>query len=79
MTIVASKQIYAKHYFEAAFDLMSIIDKTGASGSYLVVLRRYRFDNLPSGGLLNIRGRVLSSLRDKMAADLRREKAQAER
>jgi hypothetical protein len=79
MTIVASKQIYAKHYFEAAFDLMSIIDKTGAPGSYLVVLRRYRFDNLPSGGLLNIRGRVLSSLRDKMTADLRREKAQAER
>jgi hypothetical protein len=79
LTIVASKQIYAKHYFEAAFDLMSIIDKTGAPGSYLVVLRRYRFDNLPSGGLLNIRGRVLSSLRDKMTADLRREKAQAER
>jgi hypothetical protein len=82
MTIVASKQIYAKHYFEAALDLMSVIDRegtSGASGSYLVVLRRYRFDNLPSGGLLNIKGRVLSSLREKMLVDLAREKALAER
>ncbi len=80
MTIVASKQIYAKHYFEAAFDLMSVIDKTGPSpGSYLVVVRRYRFDNLPSGGLMNIRGRVLNSLRDRMTDDLNREKARVER
>lgn len=77
MTLVAAKQIYAKHYFEAAFDLTSVIDRTSAgaggaaAGSYLVVLRRYRFDNLPSGGLLNIRGRVLNSLRDKMLEDLR--------
>lgn len=78
MTLVASKQIYAKHYFEGAFDLTSIIDR-GENGSYFVVLRRYRFDNLPSGGLLNIKGRVINSLRDKMKADLEREKAQAER
>lgn len=80
LTILASKQIYAKHYFEAAFDLMSVIDKTGPSpGSYLVVVRRYRFDNLPSGGLLNIRSRVLNSLRDRMTDDLNREKARVER
>lgn len=78
MTLVATKQIYAKHYFEAAFDIMSVIDR-GSSGSYLVVLRRYRFDNLPSGGLLNIKERVVNSLRDNMTADLKRQKAQAER
>jgi hypothetical protein len=81
MTLVAVKQIYAKHYFEGAFDLLSVIDKDpagGAAGSYVIVLRRYRFDNLPSGGLLNIRGRVLNSLREKMTADLAREKARAE-
>jgi hypothetical protein len=81
MTLVAVKQIYAKHYFEGAFDLLSVIDRDpagGTPGSYLIVLRRYRFDNLPSGGLLNIRGRVLNSLRDKMTADLAREKARAE-
>jgi len=78
MTLAATKQIYAKHYFEAAFDLMSVIDREGARGSYVIVLRRYRFDNLPSGGLLNIKGRVLNSLKEKMGVDLRREKAQAE-
>jgi hypothetical protein len=79
MTIVATKQIYAKHYFEAGFDLMSVVERTTPSaGSYILVMRRYRFDNLPSGGLLNIKGRVLNSLRDKMVADLKRERASAE-
>jgi hypothetical protein len=79
MSILASKQIYAKHYFEAGFDLTSVVERTNAAaGSYLIVLRRYRFDNLPSGGLLNIKGRVLNSLRDKMIADLKRERAASE-
>jgi hypothetical protein len=79
MTLVASKQIYANHYFEAAFDLMSVIERAGSAsnavsgGSYLMVLRRYRFDNLPSGGLLNIRGRAIRALREQMLADLARE------
>ena len=80
MTLVASKQIYANHYFEAAFDLTSVIDRAdGERGSYLLVLRRFRFDNLPKGGILNIRGKVIGSLRDQMLADLQREKAAAER
>ena len=82
MTLVASKQIYANHYFEAAFDLTSVIDRdpaAGQHGSYLVVLRRFRFDNLPKGGILNIRGKVTGSLRDQMLADLQREKAAAEK
>ena len=51
---------------------------TNAPGMYLIVLRRFRFDNLPSGGLLNIRGKVIGSLRDQMLADLVREKGVAE-
>jgi hypothetical protein len=80
-TLAAAKQIYANHYFEAAFDLMTVVDRPSADGSrglYLIVLRRFRFDNLPSGGLLNIRGRVVGSLRDQMLGDLVREKATAE-
>ena len=80
-TLAAAKQIYASHYFEAAFDLTTILDRPkpdGSSGLYLIVLRRFRFDNLPSGGLLNIRGKVVSSLRDQMVTDLTREKAAAE-
>jgi hypothetical protein len=80
-TLAAAKQIYANHYFEAAFDLMTVVDRPKADGSrglYLIVLRRFRFDNLPSGGLLNIRGKVVGSLRDQMLGDLAREKATAE-
>jgi hypothetical protein len=80
-TLAAAKQIYANHYFEAAFELTTIVDRQradGSTGMYLLVLRRFRFDNLPSGGLLNIRGKVVGSLRDQMAEDLAREKASAE-
>ena len=80
-TLAAAKQIYANHYFEAAFELTTVVDRLGANGSaglYLIVLRRFRFDNLPSGGLLNIRGKVIGSLRDQMLADLVREKTTAE-
>ena len=68
VTLVAAKQIYANHYFEAAVDLTCIVDRPG--GSYVLVLRRYRFDNMPSGGLLNIRGRAVGALRDQLLADL---------
>jgi hypothetical protein len=80
-TLAAAKQIYANHYFEAAFDLTTIVDRAapnGSAGIYLLVLRRFRFDNLPSGGLLNIRGKVVGSLKDQMLADLVRDKAAAE-
>jgi len=70
MTLAASKQIYANHYFEAAVDLTAVVDRN--PGSYLVVLRRYRFDNLP-GGILNIRGRAIGALRDQLTLDLRRQ------
>jgi hypothetical protein len=73
MTLAAAKQIYANHYFEAALDLTAVVDRT--PGAYLVVLRRYRFDNLP-GGILNIRGRAIGALRDQLTADLRRQQQQ---
>ena len=81
-SLVAAKQIYADHYFEAAFDLTTILDRqdpSGPAGSYVLVVRRYRFDNLPSGGLLNIRKRAVNALRDQLAADLARTRETAER
>lgn len=80
VTLVAGKQIYADHYFEAGFDLTTIIDRATAAatpGIYLILLRRSRFDDLPTG-LFNIRGKVIGKLRDQMRADLVREKATAE-
>ena len=71
LTLVAAKQIYANHYFEAAFDLTCFV-ADGSGGGYLVVLRRYRFDGMPSGGPVNVRGTVLSSFRRQLLADLQR-------
>jgi hypothetical protein len=74
MAIVAAKQIYANHYFETALDLTGVVDRRG--GLYVLVLRRYRFDNMPSGGILNIRGRAVGALRDQLLGDLRRQRGQ---
>jgi hypothetical protein len=71
VTLVAAKQIYANHYFEGAFDLTCVVERAGGGGSYLLVLRRFRFDNLP-GGILNIRGKAIGALRDQLLGDLRR-------
>ncbi len=80
VTLIAAKQLYADHYFEAALDVTCVVDREGPdgkAGSYLLVLRRYRFDNMPSGGLINIRGRAIGALRDQLLADLRRQTATA--
>ena len=78
MTLVAAKQIYADHYFEAGLEVLAAVDRAGAgtvaepSAITVIAIRRYRFDHMPSGGLLNIRGRVAKGLREGMLADLRR-------
>lgn len=74
--MIARKQIYADHYFEAALELATIFDApalNGGAGIYLVSVRRYRFDALP-GGFLNIRGRARSQLQKLMKSDLERER-----
>lgn len=73
-TLIAAKQLYANHYFEAAVDLTCVVDRP--SGIYVLVLRRFRFDNLP-GGILNIRGKAIGALRDQLTVDLRRQQASA--
>jgi hypothetical protein len=81
VTLVAAKQIYGNHYFEAGLEVLAAMDRTtasGTSGITVVAVRRYRFDNLPSGGVLNIKSRVTKGLRDNVAADLRRLKKESE-
>src|SRR5207302_512918 len=78
-TVLAAKQVYANHYFEAGLELLTVMDRAAASdGITLVAVRRYRFDHLPSGGLLNLRGRVIGGLRDNVIADLTRLKRDSE-
>jgi hypothetical protein len=75
LTIVTTKQLFANHYFEGAFDLLAVAgraDVPRGEGIYLMLLRQDRFDHLPSGGLLNIRGRVTGRLRERTESELRR-------
>lgn len=79
--IVARKLIYANHYFEGALELLGVFDAPPESGMpriYLVTVRRYRFDNLPSGGFLNIRGRVRDQLANLLRSDLEKERKASE-
>jgi hypothetical protein len=84
LTLVAAKQIYANHYFEAGLEVLAAADRassgsgTASRGITVVDVRRYRFDQLPSGGLLNIRSRVTKGLLDNVATDVARMKRESE-
>jgi hypothetical protein len=80
LTVVGAKQIYADHYFEGGLELLMLVDDQGANPAktYLLLLRRCLFDDLPSGGLLNIRGKVIGKLRDQLTAELQRLKTSTE-
>ena len=80
-TVIATKQLYADHYFEAGLEVITALDDslsgfTGdGRGTALAMVRHYRFDHLPSGGVLNLRGRVIDGLRDAVKNDLMRLRA----
>jgi hypothetical protein len=81
VTLVAAKQIYGNHYFEAGLEVLAAVERataSGAPGITLVAVRRYRFDHLPSGGVLNVKSRVTNGLRDNVATDLKRLKQESE-
>lgn len=74
-TLIVTKLLYAAHFLDGGLDLAAVVDDAGGpggapAGSYLVILRRLHFDDLPSGGLLNLRGRVIGKLRARLAASL---------
>lgn len=82
ITLVSNKQLYASHYFLGAFTLTTVLDRPEApagKGVYYLVVERFRFDHLPSGGLLNIRGRVIGKMHDALKADLAQRKTTFER
>jgi hypothetical protein len=80
LSVLGAKQIYASHYFEGGLELLTLVDQAGTPrpSTFMLLLRRSLFDDLPSGGLLNIRGKVIGKLRDQMMLDLRRLKAASE-
>ena len=76
-TLVTTKLIYANHYFEAGLETLTAVERDGGSGITLLMMRRYRFDQLP-GGLLNVRGRVRDAVRELTETDLGRLKGKYE-
>jgi hypothetical protein len=80
VTLVAARKIYATHFFEAALDLTAIVDwpaPAGAPGSYIMMLRLARFDNLTAAVIFSVHDKVAARMRDQMLADLEREKVLA--
>jgi hypothetical protein len=78
---IARKQLYASHYTEGGLELLAVIEgdaSASAPTTYLITVRRLRFDYLP-GGILNVRGRVRNHLTEATRDDLSRERAAIER
>jgi hypothetical protein len=76
---VASKQIYASHYFQAGLDLTALVDApAGLGGFYLVDLYRARID--PPTGMLSgvLLGKIRGGIEQGVAEGLRAAKARAE-
>jgi hypothetical protein len=70
---MTTKLLYASHYFESQIDFITIADAqapTGGPDIYLVIVRRQKFDDLPSGGLFSIRGKAVKKLREGLRATL---------
>src|SRR6185436_4762875 len=80
VTAVASKMIYASHYFWTALDLRVLVpDPSRGSGFWFVNVTRSRSDGL--SGLVGrlIRGRVQKEVQQGLDAALRATKAKLER
>ena len=74
---VASKQIYASHYFQAGLDLTALVDAP-AGGFYLVDLYRARID--PPTGMLSgvLLGKIRGGIEQGVGEGLRTAKQRAE-
>jgi len=78
-TLLIVKQLYATHYFDARLDVIALAEGAGETpDTYALMVRRVRFDKLPSGGLFDVRGRVVRKLRGALRDELARSKRHLE-
>jgi hypothetical protein len=79
-TVVASKMIYASHYFWTGLELRALLpDPARGRGFWLVTVNRSRSDGLSGFTGTFVRGRAQSGARDGMIAALRSTKARLEK
>ena len=68
---VATKQLYASHYFDSWLDVESlVVGPAPEHATYVALVRRIRFDNLPNRRFFDVRGRVVRQLRDALREEL---------
>ena len=72
VSLIASKQLYASHYFEAGLEVFSLVDRPDGRGTYLFYVGRSRADALRGsfGGLKKsiVQGRARDGLKKAMAS-----------
>jgi hypothetical protein len=79
-TVVASKMLYASHYFWTGLELRALIpDRSRGTGFWLVTVSRSRSDGLSGFTGMFVRRRVRSEVRNASLAGLRSTKAKLER
>jgi hypothetical protein len=70
--LLITKQLYANHYFDARLDITALADAPTEAEpeTYALVVRRLKFDKLPSGGMFDVRGRIIRRLRTALHDEL---------
>jgi hypothetical protein len=84
-TLIARQLLYSDHFLDGGLDLTTVVDRSAgrsvpsdSAGVVVVVLRRMHFDELPSGGIVNVRGRVMGKTRDRTETFLQDTKRRSE-
>jgi len=71
--VIASKQLYASHYFEASLELTAVIDDDQVeetAGMYVVYVNRSRLDALRRSAPPGMKDRMKHGLRDKVDQEM---------
>jgi hypothetical protein len=80
-TLIASKQIYASHYFEASLELSALVkaaEGLDSSGFYLLYLNRSRLDSLRKGGPPGMRNTIRGEMLKRVGLEMQSTKARME-
>lgn len=80
-TLIASKQIYASHYFEASLELSALVEEAegaGRPGFFLLYLNRSRFDTLRKTGPPGMRRTIRNEMLKKVEEEMKLTKAKTE-
>ena len=68
---IATRQLYASHYFDSWLDVVSlVVGPSPEPTTYVALVRRVRFDHLPSRAFVDVRGRVVRQMRDALRDEL---------